>query len=233
MTTLCIDTSSVTCACAIIKNGEILADILLNNGLNHSKTLLPSIKQVLEESNLKPSDIENISLTIGPGSFTGVKIAAATIKGFAFAKNIPCTAISTLEALAYNRESDGLVCAVMDARRGMLYNAIFKIENGKAQRLTEDRQISCEELFNEICGKDIFITGDGTDLFKQFCNERDFQPEAAEGNYKFVRGFGIYTAAANCGFKETAHDKLVPEYLRLPQAERERLEKERGIKNEQ
>ncbi|MBQ2882076.1 MAG: tRNA (adenosine(37)-N6)-threonylcarbamoyltransferase complex dimerization subunit type 1 TsaB [Clostridia bacterium] len=233
MTTLCIDTSSITCACAVIKNGEVLADILINNGLNHSKTLLPSIKQVLEESKLTASDIENISVTIGPGSFTGVKIAAATVKGFAFTGDTSCTAISTLEALAYNRESEGLVCAVMDARRGMLYNAIFKIENGNAQRITEDRQISCEELFNEICGKEIFITGDGTDLFKQFCNEREFYPQTAVDNYRFVRGMGIYKAAENCGFKETPHDKLVPEYLRLPQAERERLEKERGIKNEQ
>ena len=169
-------------------------------------------------------DIENISVTIGPGSFTGVKISAATIKGLAFERNIPCTAVSTLEALAYNRNSDGLVCAVMDARRGMLYNALFRIENGKAVRLAEDRQISCEELFNELNGKEIFITGDGTDLFKKFCEERDFNAEAAEGDFRFVRGEGIYKAAENCGFKETTHDKLVPEYLRLPQAERERVE---------
>jgi len=233
MTTLCIDTSSVTCACTVIKNGEVLADILINNGLNHSQTLLPSIKKVLSESNLTPADIENISVTIGPGSFTGVKISAATVKGFAFTNNTPCTAISTLEALAYNRESDGLVCAVMDARRGMLYNAIFEIKNGKLKRLTEDRQISCEDLYNEICGKDVFITGDGTDLFKNFCNERGYNPKVAVDDFKFVRGIGIYKAAENCGFKETSHEKLVPEYLRLPQAERERLEKEKEIKNEQ
>ncbi len=231
MTTLCIDTSSITCACSVIKDDSILADILINNGLNHSQTLLPSIKKILEESRLTIADIENISLTVGPGSFTGVKISAATIKGIAFDRNIPCTAISTLEALAYNRTSDGLVCAVMDARRGMLYNANFMIRNGKAQRITEDRQISCEELFNEINGKDIFITGDGTELFKKFCEERNFTPQAAEGDFRFVRGIGIYNAAKNCGFKETSHEKLVPEYLRLPQAERERLEKERGIKN--
>ena len=231
MTTLCIDTSSITCACSVVKNGEVLADILINNGLNHSQTLLPSVKKVLEDSNLTMADIENISVTVGPGSFTGVKISAATVKGIAFERNIPCTAISTLEALAYNKESDGLVCAVMDARRGMLYNAVFKMENGKALRLTEDRQISCEDLFNEVNGKDIFITGDGTELFKKFCDERSFKTEAAEGDLRFVRGIGIYKAAENCGFKETSHEKLVPEYLRLPQAERERLEKERGIKN--
>lgn len=230
MTTLCIDTSSVTCACALFKDGKMLADVLLNNGLNHSKTLLPSIKKVLEKSGVSTNEIENISLTVGPGSFTGVKIAAATVKGFAFDRNVPCTAISTLEALAYNRNSDGLVCAVMDARRGMLYNAVFNIENGKAERITQDRQISCEELFAEINGKDIFITGDGTELFKAFCNENDFYPDAADGDFKFVRGEGIYKAAENCGFRITEHDKLVPEYLRLPQAERERLEKEKGGK---
>lgn len=230
MTTLCIDTSSITCACSVVKDGDISADILINNGLNHSQTLLPSIKKVLENSNTTMSEIENISVTIGPGSFTGVKISAATIKGLAFERNIPCTAISTLEALAYNRENDGLVCAVMDARRGMLYNAIFRIENGKAVRMTADRQISCEELFGEINGKEVFITGDGTDLFKKFCEEKGFNATAAEGDFRFVRGIGIYKAAKNCGFKETPHDKLVPEYLRLPQAERERLEKEKGGK---
>ena len=115
MNTLCIDTSSVTCACAVFKDGKMVADILLNNGLNHSKTLLPSIKKVLEESGISAKEIENIPVTVGPGSFTGVKIAAATVKGLAFERNIPCTAVSTLEALAYNRQSDGLVCAVMDA----------------------------------------------------------------------------------------------------------------------
>ncbi len=227
MTTLCIDTSSITCACSVIKNGEVLADILINNGLNHSQTLLPSVKKVLEESKLTMAEIENISVTVGPGSFTGVKISAATVKGIAFERNTPCTAVSTLEALAYNKESDGIVCAVMDARRGMLYNAIFRMENGKAVRLTEDRQISCEELSEEISGKDVFITGDGTELFKKFCDEKNIKTEAAEGDFRFVRGLGIYKAAENCGFKETTHEKLVPEYLRLPQAERERLEKER------
>lgn len=230
MTTLCIDTSSITCACSVIKNGEVLADILINNGLNHSQTLLPSVKKILEDSGITMADIDNISVTVGPGSFTGVKISAATVKGLAFERNIPCTAVSTLEALAYNKESDGLVCAVMDARRGMLYNAVFRMENGKAVRLTEDRQISCEELLDEINGKEIFITGDGTELFKKFCDERDFKTEAAEGDFRFVRGIGIYKAAENCGFRETSHEKLVPEYLRLPQAERERLEKEKGGK---
>lgn len=230
MTTLCIDTSSITCACSVIKNGEVLADILINNGLNHSQTLLPSVKKVLEDSGITMADIDNISVTVGPGSFTGVKISAATVKGLAFERNIPCTAVSTLEALAYNKESDGLVCAVMDARRGMLYNAVFRMENGKAVRLTEDRQISCEELLDEINGKEIFITGDGTELFKKFCDERNFKTEAAEGDFRFVRGIDIYKAAENCGFRETSHEKLVPEYLRLPQAERERLEKEKGGK---
>lgn len=230
MTTLCIDTSSITCACSVIKNGEVLADILINNGLNHSQTLLPSVKKVLEDSGITMADIDNISVTVGPGSFTGVKISAATVKGLAFERNIPCTAVSTLEALAYNKESDGLVCAVMDARRGMLYNAVFQMENGRAVRLTEDRQISCEELLDEINGKEIFITGDGTELFKKFCDERNFKTEAAEGDFRFVRGIDIYKAAENCGFRETSHEKLVPEYLRLPQAERERLEKEKGGK---
>lgn len=230
MTTLCIDTSSITCACSVIKNGEVQADILINNGLNHSQTLLPSVKKVLEDSNITMADIDNISVTVGPGSFTGVKISAATVKGLAFERNIPCTAVSTLEALAYNKESDGLVCAVMDARRGMLYNAVFQMENGRAVRLTEDRQISCEELLDEINGKEIFITGDGTELFKKFCDERNFKTEAAEGDFRFVRGIDIYKAAENCGFRETSHEKLVPEYLRLPQAERERLEKEKGGK---
>ena len=227
MTTLCIDTSSITCACSVIKDGTILADTLLNNGLNHSQTLLPSVKKVFEESNTNISETELIAVTVGPGSFTGVKIAAATVKGIAFSKNIPCTAVSTLEALAYNRADTGTVCCVMDARRGMLYNATFRIEDGKAIRLTEDRQISCEDLFNEINQtEDVYITGDGTDVFTKYCNERNFFPKAAEGNFKFVRGIGIYKAAENCGFKVTAHENLVPEYLRLPQAERERLEKE-------
>lgn len=229
MITLCIDTSSATCACALIKNGKIIEDIILNNGLNHSQTLLPTVKEILDNHNLKIPDIANIALTVGPGSFTGVKISAATVKGLAFTHNIPCVAISTLEALAYNKISDGSVCCVMDARRGMLYNAIFDIKQGVAVRRNQDRQISNEELFLEIKDQDIFITGDGTDLFGKYCNEHNYFPKTAKNEYKFVRGFGIYKAAENCGFKKCDHKKLVPEYLRLPQAERERMEREGKI----
>lgn len=232
MNVLCIDAASVTCACCAVKDGKIISEEFINNGLNHSKTLLPAIKKVLELSETDIRDINLIAVTVGPGSFTGVKIAAATAKGLAFGADIPCVPVSTLEALAYNRSMNGLVCPVMDARRGMLYNALFMIKDGKAERITEDRQISREKLFEEINGKDIFVTGDGTELFIRFCAENGFIPAAAENDMRFVRGEGIYKATANGGFASVPNEKLVPKYLRPSQAERERLEKERKPGNE-
>ena len=146
-----LDTTAVTATAAVCRaeNGVITehAHFSLKNGLTHSESLLPLIDGVLKELGVSPKDIGLVSVSVGPGSFTGVRIGVATAKGFAYAQGIPCAGVSTLEALAKNCAGfRGVVCPVMDARRSQFYNALFK--DGK--RLCPDRCIAFEEILARI-----------------------------------------------------------------------------------
>ncbi|MDF2686748.1 MAG: tRNA N6-adenosine(37)-N6-threonylcarbamoyltransferase complex dimerization subunit TsaB, partial [Clostridia bacterium] len=168
-----MDSASTACSACIAKDGHILSSIFINNKLTHSQTLLPAVERVLSTAGISIDVLDFIAVTTGPGSFTGVKIAVSTVKGLAFAKDIPCIAVSSQEALAYNLIGiNGLICTVMDARRNQFYNALFQCENGIIHRICEDRQISADDLLNEIkelkVDLPIFLTGDGTTLIYEY-----------------------------------------------------------------
>ena len=161
---LSVDSSAVTASVALTDGENVINNEFVNAGLTHSETLLPMIKRVLGDT--KVSDLDAIAVTAGPGSFTGVRIGVATVKGLAFEKNIPCISVSTLEAIAYNfADENVIVCAVMDARRMQFYNALFEIKNGKAIRLCDDRAISITDLREDLKKYDrVVIAGDGAKL---------------------------------------------------------------------
>ena len=141
---LSMDSSAVTASVALTDGDEIIKSEFVNSGLTHSETLLPMITRVMDGR--KYSELDGIAITAGPGSFTGVRIGVATVKGLAFNDDIPCYSVSTLEAIAYNFvDKNAVVCAVMDARRMQFYNALFRVQNGKVERLCDDRAISIEE----------------------------------------------------------------------------------------
>ena len=223
MLLLSVDSSAVTASAALSKDGEIINSELLNKGLTHSETLLPLIQSVMGE--YKFSDLGAIAVTAGPGSFTGVRIGVATVKGLAFANNTPCITVSTLEAIAYNFiDENAVVCAVMDARRMQFYNALFKAENGRITRLCEDRAISLEDLRKDLEGFDkVIIAGDGAELC--FANIGLENAVLAPDDKRFQNGTGIARAAQ--GREEVSAADLRPVYLRPSQAERElKLKKE-------
>ena len=140
MLLLSVDSSAVTASAALTEDGRVIKSEFINKGLTHSETLLPLIENVMEGCAYKRLDA--IAVTAGPGSFTGVRIGVATVKGLAFPYDIPCISVSTLEAIAYNfTDEKAVICAVMDARRMQFYNALFKVENGRVTRLSEDRAI--------------------------------------------------------------------------------------------
>ncbi len=140
MLLLSVDSSAVTASAALTEDGRVIKSEFINKGLTHSETLLPLIENVMEGCAYKRLDA--IAVTAGPGSFTGVRIGVATVKGLAFPYDIPCISVSTLEAIAYNfTDEKAVICAVMDARRMQFYNALFKVENGRVTRLCEDRAI--------------------------------------------------------------------------------------------
>lgn len=216
-----IDSSAISAGCALVEGDKIVAESFLNTRHTHSETLLPMISGMLKSAGATLSDVEKIAVSAGPGSFTGLRIGVSTAKGLADAAHKPCAAVSTLEAIAYNFTGvDGIVCACMDARRNQVYNALFSSENGVITRLCEDRAISAEELSKELSALDgkVILAGDGAELINSL-TESCYS--LAPPNLRFQRGSGVCFAARNA--PEIAPAALMPTYLRLPQAERERL----------
>ena len=228
MKILSIDSTAEICTVAITNDRRLVCEITVNTGNTHSQTLLPAVEAALKLSELCVDDIDAFACSTGPGSFTGVRIGAATVKGLAYGKNKPCISVSTLEALAQNLSGfDGIICPVMNARRSQVYNALFECCDGVMTRLCPDRAIAISELDAELegCGKPVFLCGDGYDITlagfeKTVCRDvpEGLRPQSAYSVgvcalQKYARG-------------ETLSDaELVPIYLRPSQAERERLER--------
>ncbi len=226
MLILSLDSSAIAGSVALCDGERLLCEYTVNLGNTHSETLLPMIESILKLSGHTADDIDVFACSEGPGSFTGIRIGAATIKGLAFSTNKPCIGVSTLEALAYNlRGFDGIICPVMNARRAQVYNAVFDKE---LNRLTEDRAIAAKDLAEELKKFDqkVFLCGDGT----RVALDGGVIGIAAPERLLHQSGFSV----AQCALKKYnegargSDTELSPVYLRLPQAERARLEKISG-----
>lgn len=222
MIILGIDTSAKVASCAVCEENKILAQTTLNTGLTHSQTLMPIIENMLEVANLKLSDIDAFAVSKGPGSFTGIRIGVATIKGLAYAENKSCIGVSTLKALAYNMNGfDGIICPCMDARRNQVYNALF--ENG--ERLCDDRAISIEELSLDLqkFDKPVWLVGDGAELVYSKIGGDNENIKLAPLTLRNQLASSVCASAFN--EEQISPEQLLPSYLRLSQAERERAER--------
>lgn len=232
MLILALDSTAVVATAALCEDQTVLASETISCGRTHSETLLPMIERLYKKVGRLPKDTDLFACSVGPGSFTGVRIGVATIKGLAFGGK-KCVGVSTLEALAYNlSDQEGLVCPVMDARRGQLYNALFRVSGGTVSRLCEDRVIQLEDLAKALSfyKEPIFFCGDGYTLAREgICleNVRETPQERIDQN-------GVSVARLALGVFQQGNfvtdSALRPLYLRAPQAERERnerLQKER------
>ncbi len=223
MKILSVDSSSVSASVAITENGVTLAENFINNGLTHSQTLMPMVEKTLNEANMSVKDIELFAITNGPGSFTGVRIGIASVKGMADALGKKCVAVSTLETIAEPlKNEDYIVCAVMDARCNQVYTAIF--QNGK--RLCEDKAVLIDDLGNELKNykKKVVFIGDGSVLCYEKLKDVVTDCELVDKSIRYVHASSIGRLAeekVKNGELPTESAKLVPFYLRLPQAERE------------
>lgn len=225
MKILAVECSAGPASVAITDKGNVIAHDFKNLNLTHSETLLPMVESVLQKARLTLDDIDAFAVSCGPGSFTGVRIGIALIKGLALPQKTPVAAVSTLYAMAqHHRDTDCLLCCCMDARCNQVYNALFKISGGNITRLTDDRALLCEELAQELkcnySGEKIIITGDGAKVFYLYA---DNISEIADDERIFQSAVGVALAAETFDSPE----KINPVYLRLPQAERElKLKKE-------
>lgn len=217
MLLLSVESSAVTASAALSDGGKIIKSEFINNGLTHSETLLPLIEKVMKGYSY--SALDAVAVTAGPGSFTGVRIGVATVKGIAFPYDIPCIGISTLEAIAYNfTDENAVICAVMDARRMQFYNALFKAENGEIKRLCNDRAISAQDLQKELGSYErVIVAGDGAKLFYGSFSLSNTEP--AQENRIYQNATGVSAAAQNKD--KIPASALMPVYLRMSQAERE------------
>ena len=211
-----------------MQDGKLLGEFFLNVGLTHSATLMPMVEQLLQYAGVDAKDVDLFAVTNGPGSFTGVRIGVATVKGMAMAADKPCVGVSSLEAMAYNLPfCPGIICCAMDARRDQVYTALFRSVDGRMERLLPDSAMAVAELGALLQTYDCPVTflGDGA----QLCFDRlsGVLPDVsiAPSNLRFPRAGGAAQAAMLGGYTPCSAAELSVSYLRLSQAERERIEK--------
>ena len=232
MKILSVDTSAQVAGAAVYDGEKLLADFNVNAGLTHSQTLMPLCEAALSSAGLTVGEIDAFAVSAGPGSFTGIRIGVSAIKGLAAASGKPCIPVSTLEGMAYNFPAEeGILCCVMDARCKQVYNALFRWENGTLRRLCDDRALSIKDLGEDLLKFDekIFLIGDGADLC--YNELKGVLPllRQVPPHLRLQRAASVALAAwprAEEG-KTCSAAELMPIYLRLPQAERELLQKQK------
>lgn len=224
-----LDSAGKTAAVALLQEGNVLCEVFSDCGLTHSETLLPLLDKALQQAGKTPAAVDLWGVCAGPGSFTGLRIGLATVKGLSFASNAPCAGVSTLEALAWGAcPGEGTVLAALDARRNEVYWAAFALGD-TPQRLTADCATPVADLQNfvETCKKPLFFVGDGAYLcytkYSALCGVVPAPKKA-----RLCNGVAVCKAALAMQMRGecTTPAALLPRYLRLSQAERERAAKQ-------
>ena len=226
------DSTAKTASVALCEDNILLAEFTQNGGNTHSETLLPMTEVLLNSMKTDIDEIDIFAVSEGPGSFTGVRIGAATVKGFAHRKDMPCIGVSTLEALATNLAfgENKIIIPVMDARRGQFYTAKFAFTDGELIRLCDDMAQSFDDFLEEVreLGSKVHLCGDGYSAGRKLLGD-EYSYETPE-KLRYQSAYSV----AQIAYKKyldgdrTSAEELRPTYLRLPQAERDRLEKTKG-----
>lgn len=230
MKILALDSSGPNCSVALVENNNVIANFNLNNGITHSETLIPLVNELFKFTNTSINEVDAFACSIGPGSFTGLRIGIATIKGFALSLNKPVISIPTLLSLAYNVPTfDGIVCTVLDARNDNVYSALFNIKE-KPEMIGDYITDTIDTLILDLkkYNSNILFVGDGAVSFrerfeKEFANKAFFMPY----HLNLQTAVSVAKAGsdkANLNEYDSV-DALHPLYLRKSQAERALEEK--------
>ena len=215
----------------MLRRGEILSEIFLNNGLTHSQTIMPAAEDALEKAGLAPGEIDVFACVVGPGSFTGVRIGACAVRAMAHAAGKKCAAVDALEALAHGAFGfGGVVCPMLDARRDQVYAAAFRAGE-RPVRVLEDEALSIGEFFGRLPeGEKLLFVGEAAPIHEKEIKER-FGDRAVIGPAHMLHVKP--SAAADIAWRMREEEYVSPElllplYLRAPSAEREREAKLRA-----
>lgn len=239
MNILALEASAKAASCCVCQDEFLVAQSYQHSGLTHSRTLLPMVEDMLKNSGLSLDDMNLIAVANGPGSFTGLRIGVSTAKGLAWAKDLPCAGCSTLESMAWNLSHlEGAdICCAMDARRSQVYAARFTIADGVPVRLRKDEAISVIQLADETKSRQIpqILVGDGWELCYNEFTVRGLPCSVAPPHLRYPSAWGVARCALTMAKRGelTTAAALTPAYHRLSQAERERLERENHIGNQE
>ncbi len=242
MKILAIESSGTVASVALLEDDRLVAEMTVNDKMTHSQTLLPMLEDMCRRIDLDKSAVDAVAVCAGPGSFTGLRIGAATAKGLAMAWNKPIIPVPTLEALAYHfPDTDAWICPLMDARRGQVYTGLYRMEAGAIHTLVSGRAVPIGEILAEITAKArgaeqgdavrVIFLGDGVPVFREKIEETFSLPHTYAPVHVAVQRAGALGVLAGRLFAKGAGipaEEFAPEYLRLSQAERERIEKERN-----
>lgn len=225
MIVLSIDSSSKVATAALLNDNEVLGEYVINNKREHSVLLMPMIENLLKDCNLTIDDIDGFVVSKGPGSFTGLRIGMATIKGLSFGSSKPYISISTLDALAYSLINfNGIICPIMDALRENVYTGFYKNNNGKLNNILEPTPMDIDKLVELLKEKneEVIFTGDGLLKHKKYIEEHLPNAKFASNHLNIVRASSIGELGLNM-LAEGQHDdpNSAPIYLKQPQAVRE------------
>ncbi len=212
-----MDSSNVSASVAVLEDEKILCEFFIDAGLTHSQTLMAMVESAIKLTEKTPN---KIAVTVGPGSFTGVRIAVSGAKGLAFSQNIPCVAVSSMEALAYNcSEIDGefIICALSDARNNRAYYALFSLKNRIIERISEDACDDFSEIEQKLSGN-VLIVGDASEKFANAYPK--YKNSVVVKSLQLIKGSSV--AFASFEKEEMTASDIQPMYLQLPQAQRER-----------
>ncbi|SCN24966.1 UGMP family protein [Clostridium sp. N3C] len=235
MRVLSIDTATEAASCAILEDNKLLGEINFNFGRQHSVILMPMIDKLLSSLHMDIDSIDGFVSSKGPGSFTGLRIGMATIKGLSFGAKKPFISVSSLDALAYNLAySKGLICPILDALRNNVYTALYTFEGEELRRISDYMVISIDELINKVKNEEsIYFIGDGTAKFKEVLKSNIPNSYFAPAHLNFARASSLGELGLKLlksGIEEDLNTST-PIYLRKSQAERE-YDKKMGLSNE-
>lgn len=233
MKILGIDSSGLVASVAIVEDNRMLAEYTIHYKKTHSQTLLPMLNEIVQMIEIDLNEIDGIAVSGGPGSFTGLRIGSATAKGLGQALDKPLIHVDTLKALAYNFTGfDSLICPIMDARRNQTYTGIYQFREEKCVTILDQSAISIDDLIAQInqLDKAVVFLGDGVEVFKNTILEKVKVPYFFAPLHMSHQRAGAVACLGLEMMKEGQTEKAEnhrPEYLRLSQAERERLEQEK------